>query len=184
LITTNLDNDDGLASDFVARIQEARVTERTAIYLVHGLIRSEAELYLRTDRSNAFCSVREDWQDARTCWSNWHNLLGESMNTMHLEGTPAWLQVIHESNVSNRVRGRRIAPGAYRPLFGELLDGAEDLEARNLVRDFALERPVRFVRDSGRALAKQGAMRVLGKDGFERLRSNWALRYGTESKKK
>lgn len=177
LVTTNLDNDDGLASDFVERLQAAENDgTRTAIYLPHGLIRNGSALYLRRDRSNAFCSVREDWEAARTCWSDWHNLLGQSMNVRELAGAPAWLQVIHGSNVSNRIRGRRVSAAPYVNSFGSLLDGIEDVGPLGLMRDAVLNRPRRIALDSGRSMLKHAAMTVVGKEGLDRLKTQRALR--------
>jgi hypothetical protein len=177
LITTNLDNDDGLASDFVARLQDAGGDgTRTAIYLVKGLIRCGTGLYLRTDRANAFCSVREGWESPRTCWTDWHNLLGRSMSVRELDDGPAWLQLVHDTNVSNRIRGKRVSATPYRAAFGGLLDGVEDLGPLDMLKDFAVGRPRRFVRESGRALLKQAALNALGKEGLDQLKSSWALR--------
>lgn len=177
LITTNLDNDDGLAADFVARVQDAGSNDgRTAIYLVSGLIRCGARLYLRTDRTNAFCSVREKWDAARTCWTDWHNLLGRSMNVMEVNGGPAWLQLVHDSNVSNRVRGRRVSAAPYRDAFSELLVGVSDFNLWEQFRDRALGVPHRFVKEAGRSMLKMIALNALGKEGLDRLKSDWALR--------
>lgn len=177
LLTTNLDNDDGLAADFVERLQAAgSYGTRSALYLTNGLITSGSALYLRRDRSNAFCSVREDWEAARTCWSDWHNLLGQSMNVRELGGAPAWLQVVHGSNVSNRLHGKRVSAAPYLDAFGSLLNDIDDVGRLDLLRDRALERPRRIARDSGRSLLKHAAMTVLGKEGLDRLKSQWAFR--------
>lgn len=177
LITTNLDNDDGLAVDFIARLQEADgVARRTAVYLAHGLIRCGNRLYLRTDRTNAFCSVREAWDSPRTCWADWHNMLPQSMASMELEGSPAWLQVVHGTNVSNRIRGQRVGALPYLHLFGHLLDGADDPGHLELVRDVAIDRPIRIARESGRALLKQAALRTIGREGLDQIKSSLASR--------
>mgnify|MGYP000580748281 CR=1 FL=1 len=183
LLTTNLDNDDGLAADFVERLQAAgSAGTRSALYLTNGLITSGNALYLRRDRSNAFCSVREDWEGARTCWSDWHNLLGQSMNVRELAGAPAWLQVVHDSNVSNRIHGKRVSPAPYLGAFGSLLDGIDEVGRLDLLRDFALERPRRVALDSGRSLLKQAAMTVVGKEGLDRLKTQWAFRTAQQRK--
>jgi len=177
LMTTNLDNDDGLASDFVQRLHNVPLgSDRAAVYLVRGLIRSGTSVYLRTDRSNAFCSVHEAWNAAETCWSNWHNLLATSMNVVEVGGEPAWLQVIHGSNVSNRVRGRRISAAACRPGFGALLDGVDNLGRGDVLKDVLIQAPARGVRDFGRTTAKRAALALLGRDGLDRLKSEWASR--------
>jgi hypothetical protein len=177
LITTNLDNDDGLAADFVARVQNAGSDgSRTAIYLASGLVRCGANLYLRTDRTNAFCSVREEWDGARTCWTDWHNLLGRSMKVKEVHGGPAWLQLVHDSNVSNRVRGRRVPAAPYGDVFSGLLVGVSDFSHGEQFRDWALGVPYRSVREAGRSMLKMIALNVLGKDGLDRLKADWALR--------
>jgi hypothetical protein len=64
LLTTNLDNDDALAVDFVERLRGCvRDSTRTGIYFQNGVILHWPELYRRVDRFNAFCSVAESWED-------------------------------------------------------------------------------------------------------------------------
>lgn len=172
LITTNLDNDDGLATDFVERLQSVRTPHsRAAVYLANGLIRNPEALYLRRDRRNAFCSVRESAIDPVTCWSDWHNLLGRSMPVVELGGSPAWLQVVHGENVSNRVRGRLVSPARYRQSFGALLDDSTAPTQRRLVVDRLIEGPRRACREAFRAIAKWIIMTVLGKNGLDRVKS-------------
>jgi N-acetylglucosaminyl-diphospho-decaprenol L-rhamnosyltransferase len=171
LITTNLDNDDGLAIDFVERLQAVTPAhDRVAVYLTVGLISSAGALYLRRDRRNAFCSVRETWNDPATCWADWHNLLGDSMPVLELAGSPAWLQVVHGANVSNRVRGRLVSPTGYATVFGDLLAGTRAPSRRDVVRDRFLEGPARAFREGPRAAAKWIALRLLGKTGLDRIK--------------
>lgn len=177
LITTNLDNDDGLARDFMERLQNAIVgPDRVALYFVRGLIRCGSRLYLQTDRTNAFVSVREHWDTARTCWADWHNLLPKSMNTCELSGGAAWLQMVHGTNVSNRIRGQRVAPLPYLETFGQLLEGVEDPRNMDLIRDLTVDRPLRFARESGRAVLKETTLRVVGREGLDQLKESWATR--------
>jgi hypothetical protein len=164
LVTTNLDNDDGLAPDFSARVRAAGAEHsRCAVYLVHGLIATDHSLYLRTDRDNAFCSVRESWDEPVTAWAGYHNELGRQMPVVRLGGDPGWLQVVHGRNVSNRVRGRLVRPAAYPGFVG--LDvptpGIPELLADRLVR-----MPARAARDTGRGGVRRVALRVLGKERY------------------
>ena len=92
LVTSNIDNDDALALDFVERIQSAASSiERTALYITNGLIKNGTRIYLRRDARNAFCSVVESWESPSTCWCDWHNLLGNSMKVLQLAEDPGWL---------------------------------------------------------------------------------------------
>jgi hypothetical protein len=172
LLTTNLDNDDGLARDFVERLHGAGGTGgRSALYLANGLIKSDGALYLRTDRTNAFCSVRERWEEAATCWADWHNMLGRHMAVRELGGKPAWLQVVHGGNVSNRIRGRRVGTSGYGALFADgLLDDIDDPGRLELLRDRVVAAPGRFIGESGRTALKSAALRVGGRQGLERVK--------------
>lgn len=169
LVTTNLDNDDGLAPDFSERVRAAGAGhQRCAIYLVRGLIATDDRLYLRTDRSNAFCSVRESWTDPVTAWSAYHNELGRHMPVVRLAGEPGWLQVVHARNVSNRVRGRLVSPGAYTGFAGLELDAPS---VGDLVRYRVLRSPARAARDLARGGARRVAIRMLGKDRYADAKS-------------
>jgi hypothetical protein len=171
LLTTNLDNDDALANDFVERLQRADLSgDATAIYLVDGLIKHGTRVFRRTDRRNAFCSVRERWDAPVTCWADWHNLLGEHMAVLEVDGEPAWLQVIHDFNVSNRVRGRRVAAERYRQGFSGMLDEVVAPGPLEVIADVVVARPRRYLRESGRAALKQVVMTTVGKEGLDRLK--------------
>ncbi|SDU84292.1 Putative rhamnosyl transferase [Microlunatus sagamiharensis] len=171
LLTTNLDNDDGLATDFLARLRTvAPLPAARAVYLTRGLVLGPGGLYLRTDPDNAFCSVLEPWSGARTSWSERHNEFAQVMPVVRLHGSPAWLQVVHGSNVSNRVRGRLVAPDAYRAQFGSLLDEAPVPSTGLRVTDAVLRQPWRLLRDGARTALRETGLRVLGREGYESMK--------------
>lgn len=171
LITTNLDNDDGLARDFVERLQAVKTEhDRAAVYVENGLIASASGLYLRRDRHNAFCSVRETWASPSTCWSDWHNLLGKSMPVIEVGGAPGWLQVVHGTNVSNRARGTLVSPAAYAEHFPTLPTDAPVPGVIDLVLDRLVFGPARMAKEAARALAKWLAMTLVGKKGLDRIK--------------
>ena len=174
LLTTNLDNDDGLSSDFVARLKATALAaspERHALYLTRGLIKNGQRLYTRTDKNNAFCSVVESWQEPTSCWANWHNLLGQQMPVIRESGPPAWLQVVHGTNVSNRVRGRRANPQQHRRGFPGLLDDLESPAWGELIAEYTIGTALRGGREVARAGIKWAAMKLLGRDGLDRARA-------------
>ncbi|MEU5696800.1 glycosyltransferase [Actinosynnema sp. NPDC020468] len=177
LLTTNLDNDDGVAANFVARLQGVPSTgRRTALYLANGLVKSPAGLFAHHDKHNAFASIREGWDAPITCWADWHNRLDRHAEVVSVGGAPGWLQVVHGGNVSNRTRGRLVSPAPYRPLFGDSLDDVAEPGGPVLARDRFVGHPLRVARDSARYLAKTAAMRVLGPDGFEKAKQVIAAR--------
>ena len=173
LLTTNLDNDDGLAIDFVTRLQgTARIGDRTAVYIGDGLIRGgDALLYKRVDPHNAFCSVRESWDAPVTCWIDWHNLLPDQMPAVVLRGSPGWLQVVHGANVSNRVHGRLTYPTQYRAAFPGLLDDLPEPGMRQIASDTLLSVPGRAIREGGRATAKAVISKIAGRRGLDRVKA-------------
>ena len=167
LITTNLDNDDGLARDFVDRVQHADAPpERVALFVTRGLIAGPRGLYLRRDSRNAFCSVRESWDDPVTCWSDWHTRLGKSMPIIEIDGAPGWLQVVHGSNVSNRVRGRLVSPRPYLGRFGGELGALSAPRRGRLLGDRLVAVPFRSAREALRAGAKWAAVGLFGTAGL------------------
>lgn len=178
LITTNLDNDDGLAIDFAERVAQAAAesTSRHAIFLTHGLIKSTDQVYLRKDADNAFCSVVEPWTEPTTCWSDWHLMLRKSMPVIEVAGAPGWLQVVHGENVSNRVRGRLVSAREWRPLFPAVLDGVIEPGHARVLRDRLVTAPLRWVRDAARAGARRLAVATLGKDRMQRLKAQLSRR--------
>lgn len=175
LLTTNLDNDDSLARDFVARLQAAPGEQRrVAVYVGDGLIIRGDRLYRRLDPSNAFSSVREAWSAPVTCWSDWHNLLPTHMPATVLRGEPGWLQVVHSSNVSNRVRGRRVDPSRFRAAFPGQLAAVPATGRADLARDALLEAPVRAAREGARAAVKLLVRALLGREGLDRVKRLYA----------
>lgn len=172
LVTTNLDNDDGLAMDFSERLQmEASIpTGRTAIYFSRGLILNGKNLYSRNDRRNAFCSVVESWDEPVTCWADWHNLLGKSMPVREIAGSPAWLQIVHGGNVSNRVRGKMVSSVRYLRSFPIIPPGVGYPSHRALRWENLAAAPARYLGELGRSTAKWLMLMVLGKDGLSRVK--------------
>ncbi|MBC7402297.1 MAG: hypothetical protein H7279_03855 [Microbacteriaceae bacterium] len=180
LLTTNLDNDDGLAADFVDRVQRVAPRDRqSAIYLTNGLIISGPDLYLRRDRTNAFCSVAEPWAHAGTCWVDWHVSLGQNMPVIEAAGPPAWLQVVHGNNVSNRVRGTLTSPLPHREIFAGLLDDAAVPSGRRLLKERFAGVPLRSAKEASRAVAKSLALRLVGRRGLDRIKLRLARRRRT-----
>lgn len=171
LLTTNLDNDDAIAANFVERLQQmARPGKREALYLGEGLIFSGERAFLRFDPENAFCSVAEPWDGAVTAWRDWHNLLHAHMPVRIDRGQPAWLQVIHDRNVSNRVRGHLVDPTEYRQLFPDVLEEATVPGSAELFIDRAVRVPLRGLREVGRRAAKTTVLRLSGKGGLDRVK--------------
>lgn len=181
VITTNLDNDDALARTFTSRLRRAAqegiagAARAAAVYLENGLILGGG-VHWRRDRHNAFCSVVESWDDPRTCWLDWHNRLPLHLASRGLRGDPGWLQVVHGSNVSNRVHGRLVSSVPYRDLFPGALDTLPAPSRAALALDAIVAEPARLVRDTVRQGTKSAALSVLGPEGLTRAKGVLAAR--------
>lgn len=172
LITTNLDNDDALAADFIERIQQlAKPGETWALFLERGLIAADERTYLRRDRDNAFCSVAEPWTaEPATAWRDWHIMLRSHMPVLAAAGPPGWLQVVHGQNVSNRVRGVLTDPDRYQSLFPGLINHLPRPPTSAVAADLLVAAPLRALRDTLRSSAKQILLAVGGKKGLDNIK--------------
>ncbi|MFC6714661.1 glycosyltransferase [Branchiibius cervicis] len=176
VLTSNLDNDDAIARDFSTRLRRAAEPPgAAAIYLDYGLVGDSDGVYLRRDVSNAFCSAISDRPLTLTCWEDWHNRLDRHMAVRHIsDRAPGWLQVIHTTNVSNRVRGQLTSPARYAALFPGQLDGLGEPSRSRLLKDRLLGHPSRTGRDAARGLIRGSIVAVAGKDGLTDLKSSAA----------
>ncbi|MEG9283701.1 glycosyltransferase [Aerococcus urinae] len=171
LLTTSLDNDDALAIDFVARLQSSLQTHGAFVYFFeNGVIKSPKGVFERYDPNNAFPSVSDRWENGLTAWSDWHTRLAGLASPVRIGGAPGWLQVIHDRNVSNRVRGRlaRIAPA--RALFPGMLDDVAPPSFLEIFLDRTIGHPLRETRDRIVVVAKAVLFRLGGKQYIDRAR--------------
>jgi hypothetical protein len=130
VITTRLDNDDGLQRDFVSMLHAAAEEKTEFLNFPRGIIWYSGKCYLYRHPSNAFLSMVEPAQSPRTVWVVPHENAAQFAPVRQLPQTPAFLQVIHGKNVSNKPRGTRI--DARRALAGfeaiEALRGSGERE--------------------------------------------------------
>lgn len=113
LITTRLDNDDAICKDFVKIIQENfHEQEFEFINFTYGYVLRGVKLYLYKYLNNPFMSLIERINELtvngfKTIFCGKHNELSSMGCIIQSKTTPTWLQVIHERNIDNRVRGIR-----------------------------------------------------------------------------
>ncbi len=109
LLTTRLDNDDAIATDFVEQLRrEARASkDSTLLSFPRGYSLKGKSLFEARDLANPFISLLEDIDDFRTVWFDQHQqMLGHwPVRTIN---SRAWVQVVHGANVSNRLKGKLV----------------------------------------------------------------------------
>ena len=152
VVTSNLDSDDGLASDYVARVKrivaETTLPRPYAINFENGLILHDGAGYWHRHLHNAFTNLVEDDTPAmRTSNSVDHVVLFDTVPVAQERGPPAWLQVIHGSNVSNKIRGRllrQIDPRWFPPA---VIGARRPVSLPRLLLENGLVLPLRTLRD-------------------------------------
>lgn len=113
LITTRLDNDDGLAVDYIEHVQRhASATERTVVEFPSGYLWHRDRLYRDRQPHNAFTSLVEPLKALgtsafTTIYSGSHTEVEQLGRVVCVSERPSWLQVVHGGNLANRPRGVR-----------------------------------------------------------------------------
>ena len=124
LVSTRLDNDDGICKDYVKRVQQAVRDDRSDfVNFPLGLQWHRGRFYVWLEPSNPFVSRIEirprltaDWRPGTVFCDVGHRDLADVAPLRQIWSPPAWLQVIHDRNLANVRRGirwplRRPPPG-------------------------------------------------------------------------
>ena len=117
LITTRLDNDDSMARTMIERVQScwsSGYTRPRLITFEHGLFFRHEKVYDTIYPNNPCTSVIESSVKPKTALHFNHIEADQHVETERLRGDPAWMLVVHDRNVLNRVRGRRCSLAVLR----------------------------------------------------------------------
>lgn len=118
LITTRLDNDDALARDYVERLHALfRGQAFEFVNFEEGLVWHDGRVYAQRHRSSSFANLIErvdplDPEQPRTVLSIDHMSIAGSGAVKQVRGAPAWMLVVHDRNLMNRVSGIRCSADA------------------------------------------------------------------------
>jgi Putative rhamnosyl transferase len=127
LITTRVDNDDALATDHLLSVQKVfRYQKREFVSFPFGLQLYRGALYNVYWRSNPFLSLIErvgDESELTTVFCVSHDKVGRLENVRYVRRRPQWLQVLHTSNVGNRLRGWPKLDATHHPGFAMQWEG-------------------------------------------------------------
>lgn len=173
VVTTRLDNDDAIASDFFATIRDAArdAPHGTVLNFPNGLAARKGRVFSARDTSNPFTSLVERGQArVETIWSAQHASLGEKFALRQIETAPQWLQVVHNGNVTNRIKGSRVSPDIASRDFALQADAFRPLALPAKVVDRTVFSPLRRIREAAIGAIKPIYHRVRGGDAAPRPR--------------
>jgi hypothetical protein len=110
------------------------------------------ELWHVHETQNAFVSLLEPAEDARTAWAWPHHKIGEENEIVYLD-EPGWVALVHDCNTTTYLWG----------------DQAPASRKRAVLSEFEIARPpyvlarMRRAKRLGQRLARGGAKRILGR---------------------
>lgn len=116
-LTTRLDNDDALSTGFVRCLHEVvnnlsepglKPSDTLYVNFPNGLQWCDGDFYDFEDLTNAFVSLLERRDDPHTVFWVDHPSIYDAAPVIQAKTAPLWLQVIHDMNVYNYVRGAKV----------------------------------------------------------------------------
>lgn len=127
LITTRLDNDDALATDYLD-VMQATARPATAEFLnpLRGYQLADGRLYATFDPSNPFLTLVEHRDPTRppmTAFCTPHRRASLAYPVRQVRGPALWVQSVHGANLLNKVTGVRVDASRLRDRFPFLCDG-------------------------------------------------------------
>jgi len=119
LLTSRIDSDDAISRAFVERLHRTKVSSNAvALNFTRGLQVTHNGLLLTWSQSNPFISLRiPGYHEKASVLGMNHDEVSQKVETLQIHGKPAWLQVIHDSNLANSPNGIPVPPGYFRDSF-------------------------------------------------------------------
>jgi hypothetical protein len=109
VLTSRVDNDDGLHPNFIKKLQENIVLQTGFMNITSGLIFTDKKAYRKNDYSNAFISLLEPVDNLSSVFVVDHINARDFANVKQIDLKDGWLQYVHGENVSNQIRGVRVS---------------------------------------------------------------------------
>ena len=109
IISSSLDNDDAICRTYIEEIQKKFCgQDYQYVNWETGYVFHAGRFYFRKDLQSPFNTLIAQIGKDTFVWDVWHTKILETGPVIQIDSGPGWLQVIHETNISNRIRGRRI----------------------------------------------------------------------------
>jgi len=118
LITSRLDCDDAIATRYIEAVQDQfRDQDFEFVNFTDGFVLNGEAAYSLSYPSNPFISLIERTEGFQSVYCGNHFLLANRGPIRQIARTPGWLQVVHDRNIRNRVRGKPVATGEWARYF-------------------------------------------------------------------
>jgi hypothetical protein len=111
----------------------------------------------------------EPWDDAITIWCDWHIKLASHAELIQVDNLPAWAQVIHARNVSNRIRGWLVDPAIPLKIFDVPATEVQRVKFLARALDFGKYLVLRSPRQAGRFIFKSLFLLLLPKEALHKV---------------
>lgn len=150
LLTTRMDSDDAIAADFMAAVQAQFASQdRLFVSFTRGLQVDRTGAVYRCDQiSNPFLTLierRSPGVPPLTVYAAKHARARSLAPIREVAAPPVWLQVLHDTNVSNIVTGTRTSPTVLAERFTVDLGHRRGIRRTRLLAERAAHR-VRLLR--------------------------------------
>jgi len=124
VITSRLDNDDGLGREYIQQIQNAFLPgDKTLVNMLHGVLYDSDKRILTTVRNarlNHYTSLiekRHPNQECLTVLGFSHTQPPEECTVINLDADHSWLKIIHGRNLNSRAKGKPVLRNAVLPFY-------------------------------------------------------------------
>ena len=124
IITSRLDNDDGLGIDYIRNVQEAFLPQsKILINMVHGIM-YDLDRRILTELRKAYLNhftslieVRKAADECLTVLGFAHTQPPPDCVILNLHTTCSWLKIIHGRNLNSRTKGRPVLRSRILPCY-------------------------------------------------------------------
>ena len=145
LITTRMDSDDAIATDFMASVQRQFASqERLFVNFTRGVQLDRGGWVYRCDQvSSPFLSLierRTPGVPPLTVYAAKHARARGFGPVREVKAPPMWVQVVHDANVSNIITGTRMSPAVVNDRFVMDLGYRREVPAATLVAEQVAQR--------------------------------------------
>jgi len=158
IITSTVDNDYSISKNYIEETQKQFKNQsfqyvNWALGYVYHV--DKHRFYKRYYKESPFNSLIECVEGCKLVWSTSHNELLSTGNVIQIDKNPGWIQVVHNKNISNRIKGRRIRTPDVVQYFNVNIGLVTQENLLNIFIDRHILFVLRLLRDGLIMIAKQ-----------------------------